>query len=209
MVYFGSREARILSKTVWRALWIALRRVRTDKRARHALLVAAAGSAALSYYPLYLWFAYRQVGMQGFVYLYVPIMLLALSAGWLMRRSHRRADEMIAFSITGREPSLGGLWKPNPEVVKYMVNRAKILSAMIVRGVGEFCIHYGVRPNGAEPRVRQAGNAALRAAGLWDELTAKERDAESGLDYFGGGILGVQWGGLRAQIRYIFCLKNS
>jgi hypothetical protein len=131
-----------------------LRRARTDKRARRALLVSAGGLAALAYYPLYLWFTFRHVGIWGFVYFYAPILLLALVAGWLMRRSHRRADEMIAFSITGREPSFSGLWKPNPEVAKYMADRAKILSAMLLRGMGEVYIHRGAQPNGVEPRVR-------------------------------------------------------
>ena len=67
---------------------------------------------------------------------------------------------------------------------------------MIVRGVGEFCIHYGVRfVNGAEPRVRQAGNAALRAAGLWDELTAKERDLMASPD--------GEWTIEEAKIRFL------
>jgi hypothetical protein len=110
------------------------------------------------------------------VYFYAPILLLALAAGWLMRRSHRRADEVIAFSIIGREPSFSGLWKPNPKVAKYMVDRAKILSALILRGMEEVYIHRGAQPNGVDPRVRQAGNAALRSAGLWDDLTAPERD---------------------------------
>jgi hypothetical protein len=179
MVYSGSDAAENPGKASWRALWIALRRARTDKRARHALLLFAGGLAAISLYPLYLWFTYRQVGIQGFFYLYVPIMLVALAAGCVMRRSHRRSDEMIAFSITGREPSGSGIWKPSPEVVKYMGVRAKILSAMILRGTGEICIRSGVQPKGTEPRARQSGNMLLRSAGQWDELTAQERDLMS------------------------------
>src|SRR5215472_4016513 len=102
----------ILTRGFWRSYWIALRRARKDKRARSISL------------RITIWLTYLLAFILLLVFMFLVFMGVNAAAGqgvWnavfyafmlgagtvaaiLMRRSHRKQDELLNTSLTGRAP---------------------------------------------------------------------------------------------------------
>jgi len=102
-------------------------------------------------------------------------------AALLFRRSNRRQDEVLNFSITGRKP------QQLPETVSlrvlvYLDERAAILASLLSRASSEVYLEHNQLPPGAEIVTRQIQNTLLRQKGLWEKLDPTEKALVSAAD---------------------------
>jgi len=95
----------------------------------------------------------------------------------ILRRSHRRQDDLLNFSLTGAkfpDRQQGG------EVASlartYLAERTVIIGSLVARAASEIYLQRNELPTGAEVITRQIQNALLRQSGLWVKLEPVETD---------------------------------
>ncbi len=167
--------------SIWRrrlrtTFWIALRRSKTDKRAR--LLVLTAGFWFLYFLSLvtgeiYLWYATRT----GFwvVPFYGVLFGSAGVAFLIIRKSHRRQAKAFRNSITGRNADVRPMADEPPATIRnYLADRALIIAALVSRAASEIYLQHREVPSGSQIVTRQTVNQKLRQGGLWDKLEPDE-----------------------------------
>ena len=166
----------------WKNYWIALQRSRKDLRARQLalrvtfLLVYLAGLMVFYVIPVIVFI--RRDPVQGVwtAGFYVVIMASGSIAAFLIRRSHRRDDELLSISFTEKRRPASTTDAVSPAVQDYLVRRILIIAAMLARAGSEVAL----RKNEADPErtvvTRQTLNGRLRTEGLWDLLEPNEAD---------------------------------
>jgi hypothetical protein len=162
----------ILARTFWRSYWIALQRTGKDKRARsYAIRV----SFFLIYLIAYVLFVGYMASDRWNGIFYSFIFGSGTVAALLMRRWHRKQDEVLNFSLTGQSRA-----KPqeasivSAEVRIYLEERALILASLVVRGASEAYLHHNDLGAGLEILTRQTQNSFLREHLLWEKLEPTE-----------------------------------
>jgi len=109
----------------------------------------------------------------------------AMIVGNMVRRSHRKQDEMLDYSLTGRSrlhPQ--DSCDRSPEVRTYLQERALIVASLLARGSSEIYLQHSQLAPGFEVVTRQIQNALLRDHGVWDKLERAEADLASAADGF-------------------------
>jgi len=181
----------ILTRGFWRSYWIALRRARKDKRARSISLRITFGLTYLLAYILFLVFMFlvfmgvnAAAGQGVWNAVFYTFMLGAGTiAAILMRRWHRKQDELLNTSLTGRAPlHPQDFADASPEVRSYLEARALITASLLARGASEIYLEHHQIAEGAEVVTRQVHNSLLRGTGLWDKLERPEADLASAAD---------------------------
>lgn len=103
-------------------------------------------------------------------------------AALLLRRSNRRQDEVLNFSITGRKPQQLPE-RVSPGVLHYLDERAAILASLLSRAASEVYLEHNELPLRAEIVTRQIQNTFLRQKGLmWEKLDPIEKALVSAAD---------------------------
>lgn len=168
----------IWQRSFWKSYWLALQRVRTDKRARSFAF-------RVTFVLLY-WLGY--LGFLGFLELsdttgghdwnavfYTLMLGGGSAAAVLLRRSHRRQDAALNFSLTGQSHSVPKVESDaSPEIRTYLEQRALIVASLLARGAGESYQKRNRMPEDVRVVNRQVQNAFLRTQGLWDKLEPEE-----------------------------------
>jgi hypothetical protein len=180
------RAEVVLGRTFWRSYWIALRRIRGDRRARALALKVTFGIGYAIAYLLYVGsLELHTMNDQpvGWTFAFYGFIFgTGLVAYFLLNRSHRKQDELLNFSLTGtgRTPQTGG--GISSEVRNFLEERALILSSLVARAGSEIYLERNRLAPGFEVITRQTLNARLRQNGLWDKLEAPELDLVSAAD---------------------------
>lgn len=176
----------IFSRGFWKAYWIVLRRTKKDKRARSISLRITFWLAYLIAYIVFLAFLeMNTAGGQGIwnAVFYAFIFGTGAIAAILMRRWHRKQDELLNTSLTGRAPlHPQDFADASPEVRRYLEERTLIIASMLARGGSEIYLQHHHVGEGNEVVTRQLQNSFLRGAGLWDKLERPEADLASAAD---------------------------
>jgi len=176
----------ILSRGFWKSYWIALRRSGKDKRARSISLRITFWLAYLVAYVLFLVFMEVNTadgqGIWNAVF-YAFIFGTGAIAAMLMRRWHRKQDELLNTSLTGRAPlHPQDFADASAEVRSYLEERALIIASLLARGASEIYLQHHRIAEGTEVVTRQVHNSLLRGAGLWDKLERPEADLATAAD---------------------------
>lgn len=170
----------IWRRSFWTDYWIALRRSGKDLRARQLAvrisflfiyLIAVAIFYIIPAIALYV-----RDPKEGFwtACFYLVIASSGTIVAFLIRRSHRRQDEMLSFSFSERRrPASSDV--VSPAVHEYLAMRAHIIAAMLVRAGSEIALRNS-QPTAGTVITRQSLNAQLREEGLWDLLESNEGD---------------------------------
>ena len=165
-------------RSFWVSYWIALRRSRKDKRARtFAFIVTFLIADVLGFIPLVLFMMYREAG--GFQALagYGVVLVTALVAVAVMRRSHKRQDALLSCSLTERTLVRFAVGDEVAQAVRdYLEERALIVGALLARAAREIQIRFLESPVTAEMVTRQALIALLRRNELWEKLEPSEAE---------------------------------
>jgi hypothetical protein len=167
---------RIWKREFWRSYWISFRRAGKDKRARSTFL-------AITYFlvlvPAYIAFIVLTATADGgfTAALYAFILGTGTTAAIIIRRAHKRQDELLEFSLTGqdrrRQQDPSGI---PAAVCSYLEERAVIIASLLARGGSELNLQHIPLPPGAEIVTRQIQNGLLRERGLWQKLEQPEAD---------------------------------
>ena len=165
----------IWRRRFWRSYWIALRRSREDKRARlFALKVSLALVYVLAYALMIFILPFREregiwpIAFYGFIF------GSGATAFFILRRSHRKQDEFLRYSLTGRDPHLPLESDISSTVRNYLIDRAIILASQVARAASEIYLHQHELAPGLEVVTRQTQNSLLRQNGLWEKLEPAE-----------------------------------
>ncbi len=102
-------------------------------------------------------------------------------AALLFRRSNRRQDEVLNFSITGRKQEQLPQ-DVSPGILLYLDERTAILASLLSRGASEIYLEHNELPLGAEIVTRQIQNTLLTQKGLWEKLDPTEKALASAAD---------------------------
>lgn len=164
----------------WTSSWIALRRAGRDKRARSTVLKLSLLFLALVGYALCI-VCTAVVGGIWMAVFYVFIFGTGITAAILMRKWHRKEDELLNYSLTGqvRRYANGGI---NTQVRVYLEDRAFIVASLLARCGSEVQVKRSQGQEAGENFTRQALNGFLREHGLWDKLEAEEASLASAAD---------------------------
>ena len=165
----------ICRRSFWKTLWFALRRSGKDKRARAAILsLALLLVGVVAEVGFLLVVSARAFGHGAFRIILNSVAVgAAFIASFLIRRSNRRQDESLNFTLTGSNP------RQLPEVVspqvrQYLEDRAVILASLLVRAASESCLSCNELPPGTEIVTRRVQNSLLRQLKLWEKLDPSE-----------------------------------
>jgi hypothetical protein len=162
-------------------LTISLQRMGRDRRAR--VFVIRVGFSV----------AYTVVVLRFFIYLFfhsdaspassvgysLATFTVALAVFALLRRSHKRENDFLKFSLTGqREP----VPQVHAAVEQYLRDRMVILASLVARAASEAQLRKHPIPKGAVPVMRQRQNTLLRETGLWEKLEPEEEALAAAAD---------------------------
>ena len=167
----------ILSGGFWKSYWIALRRSAKDKRARSMSLKITFGFIFLAAYAVYIFIAVRNA--VGF---YIIIFGAGAIAAILMRRWHRKQDELLNTSLTGGPSHQQDRSDALPQVRAYLEKRVQIVASLLARGSSELYLQHHHPAAGLEVVTRQIQNSMLRERGLWGDLEPHEAELASVAD---------------------------
>lgn len=164
------------------SFWIVLRRVGRDRRARSALFKLSLALLSVVGYPAYIVYTCVIGGRwQGVFYAF--IFGTGAMAAILMRRWHRKQDEILNYSLTSKvNPSSNGVFNLSPSVRTYLEDRALIIASLLARGASEVQIHQKLNHEAGGVLARQILNGFLREHGLWTKLEPAEVDLASVAD---------------------------
>ena len=166
----------------WKSYWIALRRTGKDKRARTlAAAVTILLACLLSEVLLVIFISAR--GGPWAAGLLVIMCGTGIAAGILVRRWHRKQDEILEFSLTGRSRLRPrDVADASPDVRAYLEERAVIIASLLARGGSEIYLQGKQHDPGLDVTTRQNQNRLLRERGLWARLEQHESDLASAAD---------------------------
>jgi hypothetical protein len=165
----------------WRSYWIAVQRSGTDRRARSF----AAKASFLTLYVAACVFFIAYTASDGWNYaFYTFIFAYGTTATILVRRWHKKQDEILNTSLTGRpRPRPRELAVISKSVRSYLHERAVIIASLLSRGASEICLaNQGEAGTQAQVVTRQIQNALLRERGLWPKLEHSELELASVAD---------------------------
>jgi hypothetical protein len=176
----------IWAREFWKSYWIALQRTGRDKRARSIALRITFLLAYLFAYVLFVFFMeVNAAAGQGIwnAAFYAFIFGTGTIAAILMRRWHRKQDELLNYSLTGRSPLRPqDVTDASPELRAYLEERALIVASLLARAASEIYLQHNQLSPGLEVVTRQTQNALLRENGLWNKLEQAEADLVSAAD---------------------------
>ena len=157
--------------TFWKSYWIALLRSKEDRRARHLALKISAFLLCILIYALFWLFPlHEREGIWLYAF-YGVIFGSALLTRFFLKRSNRRQDEMLSFSLTGSHRlTPEGTAYVSEAVRNYLAERTLILSSLVARAASEIFIQHNELGSGVQVVTRQTQNALLRQTGLWEKL---------------------------------------
>jgi hypothetical protein len=167
----------ILTRGFWKSYWIALRRSVKDKRARSMSLKITFGFIFLAAYAVYIFIAVRNA--LGF---YIIIFGGGIIAAVLMRRWHRKQDDLLNTSLTGGPSHEQDRSDALPQVRVYLEKRAQIVASLLARGSSEIYLQHRRPAAGFQVVTRQIQNSMLRERGLWGDLEPLEAELASVAD---------------------------
>lgn len=125
----------------WRSYRIAVQRAWRDRRARSYATKATLFFLCLLVYVLFIVYMVSD-RWNGIFYAF--IFGTGTLAARLMRRSHRKQDELLNCSLTGRDrlhPQDASA--ASPEVSDYLQQRILTLASLLARGASEVYLRYG------------------------------------------------------------------
>jgi len=167
----------------WRSYWIALRRSGQDKRARvFVFKITFAFLYIAAYFAVFFLLPLRARGAGGLFAFYGLIFTSGAVAVFIIRRSHRKQNDLLNYSLTGLNPRPVPAEDVSPPVRSYLQERALIIASLLARAASEIHIEHHDLPAGAEVSTRQVQNALLRRKGLWDKLEPAEIELVSAAD---------------------------
>ena len=102
-------------------------------------------------------------------------------AVFVLRRSHRKQNDLLNYSLTGLNPRPVPAADVSPAVRSYLQERALIIASLLARAASEIHIEHHELP-AAEVLTRQVQNALLRRKGLWEKLEPAETELVSAAD---------------------------
>src|SRR6266404_2516117 len=148
----------IWAREFWKSYWIALRRTRSDKRARSFALRITFAFTYLLAYVLFICFIEVNAARAGGIWnsvVYAFIFGSATIAAIIMRRWNRKQDELLNYSLTGRN-RLHPLdaSDSSPEVSTYLEERALIVASLLSRGASEIYLQHNQLAPGLEVVTR-------------------------------------------------------
>lgn len=173
------------TRQFWKTYWISWRRIHKDKRARSLALRV---TFFLVYLAVYAAFLIGQVtsaaggGIWNAVF-YLVTFGSGLVAVLLIRRWHKKQDELLNYSITGQSrlhPQDAS--DASTEVRSYLQDRTLIIASLLARGGSEIYLHQNQLSPGSEVLTRQIQNGLLRERGLWSRLEQAEADLAAAAD---------------------------
>lgn len=161
----------------WRSYWIALLRSGQDKRARSFVFkITFAFLYLVAYVVIFFLLPLRARGAAGLFAFYGLIFTGGAVAVFVLRRSHRKQNELLNYSLTGLSPRPLTAADVSPAVCSYLQERAFIIASLLVRAASEIHIEHHELPVNAQVLTRQIQNARLRGMGLWDKLEPAETE---------------------------------
>jgi len=167
----------------WRSYWIALWRSREDKRARtSALRVTLLLAFVLAEVVIVFILPLRERESAWQIAFYGFIFGTGMIAFVILRRSHRKQDEWLNYSLTGRPDQHPPDQDASPTVRSYLEERAIIIASVLARAGSEIYVQHNELPVGLEVATRQVQNELLRQNGLWDKLEPAESELVSAAD---------------------------
>lgn len=157
-------------RDLWNWFMIAVRRSPRDKRARLALrrvvlaVLLLVFLAAIPYFLANGMAPRGRAGRGAIITAYYAVMLLSVGFRiWLERSTNQPILSISDFNTA-------------PSVHDYLLQRTRILTALIARGVGEMGIEAGTFDADVGGRARPVFNSLLREKGLWEKLEPAEGD---------------------------------
>jgi len=181
----------IWTREFWKTYWIALQRTRRDKRARSlSIRITFLLTYLVAYVVFVVLMEVNTSAGQGIwnaaldkLTLYAVIFGSGTAAAILIRRWHRKENELLNYSLTGRNilhPQ--DLSDASPDVRNYLEERALIIASLLSRGASEIYLQHNQLAPGLEVVTRQMQNSQLRENGLWEKLEQAEADLASAAD---------------------------
>lgn len=165
---------RFLSqKSVWREIWLSLRRVHKDRRARRQLgslsmwmgLLLLILVAAIAYVALLI--GTRSIFFAPFV---IPVL-------WWIGRSAKKEFEPMSIAPKPAAPAEADREAGLPALREYFAHLGLLYAVLVDRAGSERFLHEKDLPPGVEVTSRRVHMEALRAAGVWERMNAKDREA--------------------------------
>jgi len=164
---------RIFSqKSVWREIWLSVKRVHKDRRARRRLgslslwigLLVLIGTAAIAYLVLLI-----GTGSIFFAPFVIPVM-------WWIRRSAKKEFEPKSIApqpaTIGRTAAEAG----RAELHSYFADLALVHAVLVDRAGSERFLKEKELPQGVEVTSRRTHMEALRSAEVWDRMSPRDRE---------------------------------
>ena len=160
----------------WQTYWIAVRRCRTDSRARQVVIRT---SIRLLILPLYLVFWIIVFGRSESSLWIIMFDGLALAAAVLvvmaLRKSHRREDALFSFVSSAMQERARND-DTESAVRHYLLERTIIVATLLARAASESFINSKHIPDGIVVVTRQTQLEDLRKQELWGKIKTEEGD---------------------------------
>ena len=162
----------LTERSVWRELWVNVKRAHKDRRARRQLgflslwigLLVLLVVAAIAYVAFL-------IGTGSFFFL--PFVIPVL---WWLRRGEKKEFQTLRIAPAARVDSR--VVEPNLVVVRSWLADLALLYAVLVDRTGsERFLKEKELPPGMEVTSRRVHMDLLRASGMWDRLAMKDREA--------------------------------
>ena len=158
-------------KSVWREIWLSMKRVHKDRRARRRLgslslwigllLLLVVGAIA------YLFFLIG-TGAIFFAPFVIPVL-------WWIRRSTKKEFEPMSIAPQARDLGAGEE-ADRPALHAYFADMALLYAVLVDRAGSERFLKEKALPPGAEVTSRRVHVEALRSAGVWDRMIPEDRE---------------------------------
>lgn len=160
----------------WQTYWIAIRRCRTDSRARRIVIRISVGLLIL---PSYLGFWAIVIAKSGsglWIILFDGFALaLAALVVMALRKSHQREDALFSF-VSAATPEDAGNDNSDSAVHQYLLERTIIVATLLARAASEAFLKSKYLPDGVAVVTRQAQLEELRKQELWEKIKTEDGD---------------------------------
>jgi hypothetical protein len=158
-------------KSVWRELWVSLRRVHKDRRARRRVGFVSLGLGILLLLVVaaiaYLFFLIG-TGSIFFAPFVIPVL-------WWIRRSTKKEFEPMSIAPQARDLDVGEE-ADRPALHAYFADMALLYAVLVDRAGSERFLKEKELPPGVEVTSRRVHMEELRSAGVWDRMIPRDRE---------------------------------
>ena len=160
-------------KSVWREIWLNVKRVHKDKRARRQLgslslwigLLLLVGVVAIAYV-----FALIGTGSIFFAPFVIPLL-------WWIRRGAKKEFEPLRIAPPAPAIEAKDEETDRAELHGYFADLALVYAVLVDRAGSERFLKEKELPPGVEVTSRRTHTEALRSAGVWDRMIRHDREA--------------------------------